>query len=346
MSETLAIIGGGIVGISTALYAAQQGWKVTVYDMNGVANPHHASGDESRLFRVGYYENPAYVPLLQKARNEWIALGNDLYQETGLVYVGQLESELIDGTLKSLIQHSLDYELISPAEGADRFPQFKFDDNYWCLFEPQAGFVRAGAATAHLAKLAIEWGVEFRCESIHPESLFTDYVLVAAGYQTAKLIPELAPFIKRVRYQTVWFGTDNSVDWKNAPCFGLMNAADEMIYGFPDSVGLPGVKVGAHIVAGQDSLSSTVEQLARMHLNGFSDSIIAVRECSYDQSPDGHFIIGHVQDNVYCAAGFSGHGFKFGSVIGSVVFQSMTEGHSPETAFLDVSRYFIRSYGE
>ena len=43
------------------------------------------------------------------------------------------------------------------------------------------------------------------------------------------------------------------------------------------------------------------------------------RLCQYCDSRDSHFLVDRVRPNVICAAGGSGHGFKFGVVVGDLI---------------------------
>ena len=59
--------------------------------------------------------------------------------------------------------------------------------------------------------------------------------------------------------------------------------------------------------------------------------------CLYENSPDGHFLIDRLPDhaNVLFAGGFSGHGFKFASVVGEILADLVTEGRAtPDADFL------------
>ena len=49
----------------------------------------------------------------------------------------------------------------------------------------------------------------------------------------------------------------------------------------------------------------------------------------YSMSPDEHFIVGR-RSNVVFAAGFSGHGFKFAPVVGSVLADLALDGRTAE----------------
>ena len=54
------------------------------------------------------------------------------------------------------------------------------------------------------------------------------------------------------------------------------------------------------------------------------------RVCMYTMTPDKHFILDRHPEypNVVVAAGFSGHGFKFASVIGEIMADLATEGQT------------------
>jgi len=60
---------------------------------------------------------------------------------------------------------------------------------------------------------------------------------------------------------------------------------------------------------------------ATVRLNKLSRAPLRTATCLYTNTPDEHFVIGlHPEyPQVSLAAGFSGHGFKFASVIGEVM---------------------------
>jgi sarcosine oxidase len=68
----------------------------------------------------------------------------------------------------------------------------------------------------------------------------------------------------------------------------------------------------------------------------------AIRICMYENSPDGHFVIDRHRryGNVIVAAGFSGHGFKFATVVGEVLADLAMEGRTRHPiGFLGLSRF-------
>ena len=63
--------------------------------------------------------------------------------------------------------------------------------------------------------------------------------------------------------------------------------------------------------------------------------------CLFENSPDEHFLIdAHPEcENVVVAAGFSGHGFKFASVVGEILADLAAEGSTRhEIEFLRLAR--------
>ena len=109
-------------------------------------------------------------------------------------------------------------------------------------------------------------------------------------------------------------------------------------YGFPSldtkTFGEPaGLKLAHHFpfqVTDPDHVNrqTTEEDLENVkyclnkYLPGVFDSFLSTKICLYGNSPDENFIIDKLpgyEENVSIACGFSGHGFKFASVIGEIL---------------------------
>ncbi|MBS1700333.1 MAG: FAD-dependent oxidoreductase [Armatimonadetes bacterium] len=355
-SYELVIVGAGIVGLSTALSAAKSGvHSILCLDQHGVANSVGASGDGLRLFRVSYFEHPAYVPLLREAIEAWKALGDDLYVPVGGFYAGPQESELIWGALLSAHRHNIPHDEMTAAEAMRRFPQFHLPTEYVGFFEPQAGFVRAARATRAMAAACERKGVKIQEATVaglepignrwlvrgDDWEVSANQVIVAAGNGTGALVPHVAPHVTSRTHTLLWIEPASDI-WREAPGFGIMNRAGEMLYGFPALDDMPGVKIGAHHHLPsrtlEDQMADLVVLLAQ-YLQHLKKNLLSRKTCAYDMSPDGNFIIGRVEPGLTVACGFSGHGFKFGSVIGDIVWQAANTGLPDELGFLDVLRY-------
>jgi len=81
----------------------------------------------------------------------------------------------------------------------------------------------------------------------------------------------------------------------------------------------------------------------KKYLPGVFDSILHTKICLYANSPDENFIIDKLpgyEENVSIACGFSGHGFKFASVVGEILADLATEGKTHlSIEFLTAKRF-------
>jgi sarcosine oxidase len=124
-------------------------------------------------------------------------------------------------------------------------------------------------------------------------------------------------------------------------------------YGFPSLDGVT-VKLAEHtggeLVAdpsllNRELLESDVPALSRFIsevMPGLKPDPVRHAACMYTRTPDGHFIVdAHPQNQgVVYGAGFSGHGFKFASVIGEILADLATKGHTRHPIeFLSANRF-------
>ncbi len=168
-------------------------------------------------------------------------------------------------------------------------------------------------------------------------------LVVCAGAWAGKLIPELAHFAVPERQVLAWFQPDRPELYRPEafPPFGL-EVEEGRFYGFP-SYGIPGFKVGLYHHLGQqvdpDAMDRDVHpedeevlrDFTRRYFPAASGPTLALKTCLFTNSPDEHFILDcHPSfSNVFIAAGFSGHGFKFCSVVGEVMADLVESGDTP-----------------
>jgi sarcosine oxidase len=79
------------------------------------------------------------------------------------------------------------------------------------------------------------------------------------------------------------------------------------------------------------------------YLPGVFDSVLSTKICLYGNSPDENFIIDNLpgfESNVSIACGFSGHGFKFASVVGEILADLAIDGKTDlPIDFLNAKRF-------
>ena len=100
----------------------------------------------------------------------------------------------------------ISHELLSPDEAQQRFPQFRFADNFLILFQPDSGFVAASKAVMGHLKLAQSNGAEVNDNTAVEEiRILPNSVEVKTGsesYTAGKLIVTAGAWAKTLLQQT------------------------------------------------------------------------------------------------------------------------------------------------
>jgi sarcosine oxidase len=346
------VIGVGGMGSAACDQLALRGQRVLGLEQFELGHRRGSSHGQTRIIRKAYFEHPDYVPLLHRAYELWADLerraGRTLFERTGLLLAGRPEGVVIRGVRRSAAEHGLAIRDVGAAERAERFGQFALGPELEVLFEKDAGFLyvedcvrtcaeqaRARGAVIRDCEPAIEWrvgrdGVEVRTER---GTYAAATLLVCGGPWAGRLLPALRAELEVRRKVQLWLACDDpryaQAAGSPAFCFDL---AEGFFYGFPMLE--PGlIKVAEHTgrevvddpaaVDQELRLSDEmrVQQFVVRYLPGVRPVVRAHAVCLYTMSPDENFIIDRHPEhaNVLVAAGFSGHGFKFAPLVGSVL---------------------------
>jgi sarcosine oxidase len=284
--------------------------------------------------------------------------------------IGAPESELVSGARASADQHGLEYEMLDRSEVRARFSVFHLADDEVALWETRAGFLRpercietyvrlagAAGATTRYREPVRAWranagGVEVTTDA---GQYAAEQVVFTCGARISSVVGASIPPVRAERAALFWM-EPNDLDlsqYERIPIY-LWNASDGGgfgFYGFPH-VDWPGVKVARHHTGefcDPDSVDRTVnasDESAIRHaiekrMPSLNGRVLNGLICLYENSPDGHFIIDRVAEhpNVVYAGGFSGHGFKFASVVGEILADLVTRGSAtPDADFLRAER--------
>lgn len=371
------VIGTGGVGSSAAFHLAKRGMKVLGLDRFPGGHDRGSSHGQTRIIRKAYFEHPNYVPLLNRAYELWRELeeraGEQLYHQVGLIEIGPPDGIVVPGVLASAKLHGLSVDELSSEEANSRFPGFAIPRDSVAVFERDAGFLMVERCVLANLKAARQHGAELR----HGESVLdwnantrgvtvvTDRgtysakkLVIAAGSWSNDLLTNLGIKLRVLRKHLHWYATDDACYHAANGCPGFFfEVTDGHFYGFPQIDDL-GVKVADHTGGteiadplGDDrSTEETdvrrIEIFLRQYLPGVSKSATHHDVCYYTMSPDDHFIIDrHPEfDNVVFAAGLSGHGFKFTSVLGEVLAElTLTGATEMAIEFLNCQRDALRA---
>jgi sarcosine oxidase len=104
-SFDVIVIGVGSMGSAACYYLSKNGYKVLGIEQFDISHEYGSHAGQSRIIRKAYFENPNYVPLLERAYQNWKVLeeetGSQIYYPTGLVYFGPQDHLLNKGSKTS-----------------------------------------------------------------------------------------------------------------------------------------------------------------------------------------------------------------------------------------------------
>ncbi|MUK87682.1 N-methyl-L-tryptophan oxidase [Ornithinibacillus sp. L9] len=356
----VAIIGAGSMGMAAGYFLAKQGKSTLLLDAN---DPPHANGSHhgsTRIIRHAYGEGRQYVSLVLRAQELWEALekdsGNRIFEKTGVLGIGDEDSAFIKETIESAHQYKLPLEVLSANEVKKRWPGIQVPNHFVGCFEPNSGFLYSEECIRSYRKLALNHGADLKVNTKveqvnsvdgkveiitnHNETFYAQKVVVSAGAWASKLLATMDLPLQPTRKTFAWFDTkSDSFDHPKFPAF-FFDIGERLYYGFPN-IDDAGLKLGRHD-GGQDTDPDEVNRVfgslasdegdLREFLDEFmpqaSGKINYGKVCLYTKTTDDHFILDHhpKNPNIIIAAGFSGHGFKFSSVIGEILSQLAMEG--------------------
>lgn len=355
------VLGVGGFGSAAACHLARRGARVLGIEQFTAAHELGSSHGQTRIIRRAYFEHPDYVPLVDRSLTLWRELeqatGRALYTRTGLVLAGPALGEAVKGTLYAAQQHGLDICELSRDDARARFPMLRFLDNQVVLYEPDAGYLRVEACVqAHLdAAVAARAVIHFE-ETAHSWTtrngsvvVTTDRatyeattLIVSAGAWTLEVLVDLGVSLTVRRKVQFWHPVHpgHVAPHTRSPVF-YFELPHGAFYGFPCVDGAT-VKLAEHsgglVVDDPSRLDrdchaadvAPLENFVRCALPHVAGKPQRHSVCMYTMSPDGHFIVDRHprHQNVLIAAGFSGHGFKFTSVIGQALADLALDGRT------------------
>ena len=362
MNEYDAIVlGVGGMGSAALYHLARRGLRVIGIERYDIPNEMGSSHGVTRIIRLAYYEHPSYVLLLRRAYELWRQMEDSsrerLLHVTGSIDAGPEGSLVFEGSRASCEIHNLPCEILSAGEVNGRFPGYHLPEDALAVYQPDGGFLLPERCIITHVAAALEAGakVHGREQVLGWEpvgsgvKVYTDRgeytagkLVISAGAWASKLVPELAQSLVPERQVLAWFQPVHEEHFTPDafPVFNIMSDAGKF-YGFPVH-GIPGFKVGRYHHLEQrvdpDTMDREVHEEDEEVLRAFTSRYfphaagptMSLKTCIFTNSPDEHFILDTHPDfqQVCIAAGFSGHGFKFSSVVGEIMADLVQDGGS------------------
>ncbi len=372
------IIGGGIVGCSTAYHLGKLGWTDTVllekHKLTS-GSTFHAAG------LVGQLRTSANITQLL---GNSVALYRDLESETGLATGWKMngglrlacnEERWTEVKRQATTAHSfgLEMELLTPSEACDLWPLMQVDDVVGAAFLPTDGQANPSDITQALARGARTAGVKIREETIvqsidvrdgRIHGVQTDkgfieceIVICCAGQWSRALSATVGVNVPLVSVQHQYMVTEKIDGVK--PNLPTLRDPDRLIY-FKEEVGglvmggyepnpipwaVDGIPDGFNFSL-LDNDFDHFEQLMELALGRCpaleTAGIKQMINGPESFTPDGNFILGQAPElkNYYVGAGFNAFGIASGGGAGQALAEWVAKGEQPYDLWsVDIRRF-------
>jgi sarcosine oxidase len=346
----VVVVGAGVTGLSAAAELARRGLDVLCVERATVGHDWSGSKGACRIFRLGY-DDPLYVDMARRSLDGWRSLeqraGEPLLESCGFLSFGVALGELVDGMEAA----GAPAEFLRAEEVVERFPGLTFGSD--AVLDPTAGVLYAGRVLETLrrdAAFELREGTGIRAIEDRAGTVLLldeETALLEAGIVVVCAGPGSAPLLATAGISSRQAATLEQVAYfrprthtalpaiavREGVGHGSEVAEQISLYGLPDPVsgcfklGLhhAGPALGAaEVVAGGSAHEPAQELVDRLVaavvalLPGLDPNPVALERCIYDDTPDGDFVVDRV-GQVVVGAGTSGHGFKFGPVLGSML---------------------------
>ncbi len=363
--QGLVIIGGGVMGLFTAYYAADFTRNITILEQSTIGNKKTASFSYTRSIRNDYLD-PFYARLAYEARMLWLDLQSRSSErfivDCGCLNIAKasvtpdLSASYAAQSYQTLTSLHLKAEAFTRETLQQRFPQFDADVG---RLDVEAGFLYIPPITQTLLAALQEKQVSIveevevthvgqRDGKLHISTNAGEYVteklVVTAGLGTNDVLKcidgcsisfPLRPdrpsqckyFIPPAEKQALFTA-------ERLPVFAYLDVG---IYGHPIHAGkTPGVKIGFYNpldVKTAHTCICDVHSFVKECMPSLQDAdavdVTDVDQCFYDLVEDDNFILGNLAGfpNIAVGVGWRGTGYKYAPWIGRALMQlSLQQG--------------------
>lgn len=344
----VAVIGAGAFGGWTALQLRRLGANVTLIDAWGPGNTRASSGGETRVIRAIYGGNRTYAEMVKRAYELWEALDPSVYVETGALWMHRGDDAYTRSSVPVLKELGFPVDQLTLDTAAKRYPRIDFRDVKTVWLEKRAGVLAARRACTLVRDAFQKAGGSYRMAHVEwkrsgaklndGSRIEADVYVFACGPWLGKIFPDVP--IAPSRQEVYFFGTPRGSDRYHPGTLPVwVDFGERLFYGVPDVDGR-GFKIaddtrGAAFDPDDGDRTPSPEGIARARrllAERFPQlanaPLLEARVCQYENSPDGHLILGRhpKHANVFVAGGGSGHGFKLGPAVGDMVAQHIING--------------------
>jgi glycine/D-amino acid oxidase-like deaminating enzyme len=351
----VTIVGAGIMGLSTAWALARGGHSVTVLDQGPVPNPLGTSVDEHRLIRSAYGASRGYTTMVDDAFAAWDRMWADLgrrhYHETGVLAItSEGQDDWVRQSAETLEALGRPVAWLDRDAFAARYPLLTTERMVRAFHLPTGGTLYAGAIVEHLARHLSGRGVTIRPHTpvadVDPDRARVrladgtvedaDALVVAAGAWIGRLVPSVAGRVTPSRQVVVYLTPppETQAAWAAMPMI-LEIDPRAGFYLVPPVPGA-GLKIGDHRFSlrgdpdlDREAAADEVEDIVRLGRTRIRDwdryRTLRAKTCFYTVERTEEFVVERLAARTWALSPCSGHGFKFGAVLGEAAARALVD---------------------
>ena len=354
------IVGGGVMGLCTAWGLVREGHRVELFEQGALPNPLAASADEHRLIRHPYGDRTGYARMVDPAFAAWDLLWGDLgltlYAPTGTLALTGNGADWAERSAHSLASIGRPMTELTLDEVRRRFPQLNAEGVEHAFWLDTGGVLFAQDIVAALARyLANNSQVRLHpntpIRSVDPErgrvtanggaTYDADIVVVAAGAWAGRLLP-LGRRLVPSRQVVIYFRLpeEQRAVWAKGPMI-MQKTGDVGLYFVPPMDGR-GFKVGDHEFgregdpdtdadreASADEIRPLLERCRGLFKGFDSWTTDRLKVCFYTVTEDERFVVEKQGARGWVMSPCSGHGFKFGALMGLELARTIASERDP-----------------
>ena len=363
------IIGGGVMGCGMLYNLATRGVTNTVLLEKDVLVS-GSTGKSQAILRM-HYSNEVTTSLAWKSlelfKNFEDMTGTPSgYTQTGyFLIVDQNDRAALEDNVAMQKGLGVDTDIVTVEDVRDIAPMLSTAENEYYAYEPQSGYADPYSVTTGYANAARELGAQVRTGTqvtgidiegdrvravlTADERIETPIAVVAAGPWSGPLLKSVGVdlHLQPVRHQVVMLRRPQDV----VPDHPIIGDVVYDLSARPDVGNLTLVGVGEEDHADPDTynqgvdmpmVEKTFDALVK-RMPGMSQALFRGGWSGlFTTTPDWHPVLDRVEgiEGLYCAVGFSGHGFKLSPMITQVMAELITgEPTSVDISMLDLKRF-------
>ncbi len=351
----VAIIGGGIMGASTAYHLARRGLSDVVIlekDLLAQASTGLSAGGIRQQF-----SHPANIRLSQEAVRVFERFEEEFetdveFRQVGYLFLAQSEEVWLEFLVNVEVQrrYNVPVEVLSPDEIKRRWPYLNVDDLQGGTFCPEDGYADPYMAAMGFANAARRLGVRIeeqtRVTAIHIEGGQVLGVETTGGAISAPVVVNVAgpwagdvaqmagfnlpvkPYRRQVFMTQAFDAIPKPVPMilDIEPAFYFRGEGPGVLMGMSDPEEPPSFRTHVDFAFLERVIEAAVHRAPLLE----EAEILRGWGGLYTITPDDNPIIGRLPgvEGLYCAIGFSGHGFQQAPTVGRIISELILDGQT------------------